>query len=152
MSLEILLVPLAIAATKEIAEAIMRQTDRQKDVGYAEIQTRMKDQNLLKQALKEWDTDFRQVEDIASLRLDTQNEAVFMVNEEGRYLLLLPQTADLEKYASWIEDVERSYTHYLQQAVYRKLLERAEERGMTLEKEELMQDDSIQLTYVLNGK
>lgn len=150
MSLEILLVPLAIAATGGIAEIMKKRVERQSTFQYVLIQTRMKDEALLKKALQEWDTQFRQIGEGEQIQVDSNSEAVFTVGEEGRYLLVLPETEDQEKYAKWIENLEKSYTHYLQQEVYTRLLERAEEQGMVLEKEELMQDDSIQLTYVIN--
>jgi len=150
MSLEILLVPLAIAATGGIAEIIKKRVERQSTFQYVLIQTRMKDEALLKKALQEWDTQFRQIEEGDQIQLDSDREAVFIVGEEGRYLLVLPETEEQEKYTKWIENLEKSYTHYLQQEVYTRLRERAEEQGMILEKEELMQDDSIQLTYVIN--
>lgn len=149
MSLEIVLVPLAIAVTKEVVEGISSRLEK-KDQDYTIIPTRMKDESLLKQALEEWSCSFRKAETLDSLQANNENEVTFMINEEGCYSLVLPKTADIKAFEEWVEKVEGSYTHYLQQRVYQHLLEKAKDAGMILEKEELLDDHSIQLTYLVN--
>lgn len=149
MSLEIVLVPLAIAVTKEVVEGIANRSQRN-DQDYTVLPTRMKDESLLLQALEEWSCSFRKAETLDSLQTNNENEVTFIVNEEGCYSLVLPKTADIMAFEEWIEKVEGSYTHYLQQRVYQHLLEKAKEQGMILEKEELLEDHSIQLTYLVN--
>ncbi|MGD8191872.1 DUF1257 domain-containing protein [Brevibacillus ginsengisoli] len=149
MSIEIVLIPLAIALTKEIAEGISNYTDKIKN-DYMMIETRMKDESLLKQALGEWSCSFRQVETVDSFKFDNENEVTFLLNEEGCYSLVLPNSADQEAFTKWLNNVEQSYTHLLQQRVYQDLIEKAKKQGMIMEKEEVLADNSIQLTYLLN--
>ncbi|ERI09677.1 DUF1257 domain-containing protein [Aneurinibacillus aneurinilyticus] len=149
MSIEIVLIPLAIALTKEIAEGISNYTDNNRN-DHVVIETRMKDESLLKQALGEWSCSFRHVETLDFLESINENEVTFLLNEEGCYSLVLPESADRGAYIEWINDVEKSYTHYLQQSVYQNLMEKAKRQGMILEQEEVLEDNSIQVTYILN--
>ncbi|PGT14273.1 hypothetical protein [Bacillus cereus] len=149
MSVEIVLIPLAIALTKEVAEGISSYTEKkQKDC--IVLETRMKDEELLKKALEEWSCSFRQVDSLDSFKGIQENEVTFMLEKEGRYSLVLPKSAERTAYLEWLEKVETSYTHYLQQRVYQNLIEKAKNKGMVLENEELLEDNSIQLTYILN--
>lgn len=149
MSIEVVLIPLAIAITKEIAEGISNRTENKKSNNIC-IDTRMKDETLLKKALEEWSCSFRQVETPDALKTVNENEVTFMINEDGCYMLVLPDTADQKAFSEWIENVEKSYTHFLQQSVYLNLIEKAKDQGMILEQEELLEDNSIQLTYIVN--
>lgn len=149
MSIEIVLIPLAIALTKEVAEGISRYTEK-KHKDCIVLETRMKDEELLKKALEEWSCAFRQIDTLDSLKSLNENEITFMLDEEGRYLLVLPESSDRNAYLEWLDKVETSYTHYLQQRVYQNLIEKAKNKGMVLENEELLDDNSIQLTYILN--
>lgn len=150
MSIEVVLIPVAIALTKEIAEHVSKRLETKGQVSYMIIETRMKDETLLSQALEEWSCSFREVESIDSFELGKENEVAFLVDEEGCYSLVLPGSANREAFTEWVEKVERSYNHYLQQSVYRNLIERAKEQGMILETEEILEDNSIQVTYILN--
>jgi hypothetical protein len=147
MSIEIVLIPLAIALTKEVAEGISSYAaKKQKDC--IVLKSRMKDEELLKKALEEWSCSFRQVDTLESFKSLQENEVTFMLDEEGNYLLVLPKSAERTAYLDWLEKVETSYTHYLQQRVYQNLIEKAKNKGMVLENEELLEDNSIQLTYI----
>ncbi|XMA23857.1 hypothetical protein M9428_02190 (plasmid) [Bacillus bombysepticus] len=149
MSIEIVLIPLAIALTKEVAEGISSYAaKKQKDC--IVLESRMRDEELLKKALEEWSCSFRQVDTLESFKSFQENEVTFMLDEEGNYLLVLPKSAERAAYLDWLEKVETSYTHYLQQRVYQNLIEKAKNKGMVLENEELLEDNSIQLTYILN--
>lgn len=149
MSIEILLIPLAIAVTKQVADSISNYTENKRNE-FKVIETRMKDEALLKQALEEWSCLLRQVESLDSLKLSNENEVTFLLNQEGCYSLVISTTADEQAFRVWVDNVEKSYTHYLQQRVYQNLIEKAKEQGLILEKEELLEDNSIQVTYILN--
>lgn len=149
MSVEIVLIPLAIALTKEVAEGLFRYTEKKQNDCIV-LETRMKDEELLKKALEEWSCSFRQVDTLDSFKSIQENEVTFMLDEEGRYSLVLPKSAERNAYLEWLDKVETSYTHYLQQRVYKNLIEKAKDKGMVLENEELLEDNSIQLTYILN--
>lgn len=151
MSIEIVLVPLAFALTKEIAKGVSQWSEN-KDMDFIVLETRMKDEVLLQQALEEWSCSFRKVEALEEFQLNYDHEVTFLLNEEGCYSLVLPGTADRESFTEWVEKVEASYTHYLQQSVYQNLIEQAREQGLILEKEELLEDNSIQVTYILNHR
>lgn len=149
MSIEIVLIPLAIAVTKEIAEGISKNTENKKD-NFTILDTRMKDESLLKLALEEWSCSFREVVETHSLRLNNENEMTFLMNKDGCYSLIIPKKADKNGYLEWLDKVEISYTHYLQQRVYQNLIEQAKSQGMVLESEKLLEDNSIQVTYIIN--
>ncbi|MCM3040891.1 DUF1257 domain-containing protein [Paenibacillus motobuensis] len=150
MSVEIVLIPVAIALTKEIAEGISRRLENKDNILI--LETRMKDELLLKQALEDWNCSFRSIDHSKEIAFPLQgnDEVIFMLNSTGRYSLVLPQTADQTAYEEWLSNVEDSYTHLLQQQVYQNLIERAPENGLILEQEERLADRSIQLTYILD--
>lgn len=150
MSIEVVLIPLAIALTKEIVEGISKQLQHGGQ-RYTILPTRMKDEALLEQALNDWSCSLRKAESADSITFGGEREATFIVNEEGGYDLILPESADREAFAEWVEKVELSYQHYLQQSVYSSLIEKAKEQGLILETEEVLEDNSIQVTYILNG-
>lgn len=149
MSLGILLIPLALAVTTEVSQSVAEYVNRKKQ-DYILLQTRMKDENLMKQALNEWNCKFRQLDEDQPMQNTQEDEAYFILNEEGRYMLAVPNSTDQQQYEQWITELEQAYTHYLQQAVYQRLTEKARQRGMSLEKEEILEDNSIQMTYILN--
>lgn len=152
MSIEIVLIPLAIAVTKQVAEAFSVHREKLQ-ARHVILETRMKDEVLLREALEEWSCSFRQVEhtdSLESLEWSMANEVTFLQQENGSYSLVLPQGADVTAYTEWVDNVETSYTKHLQQKVYRNLIEQAREQGMVMEKEEVLEDQSIQITYVLN--
>ncbi|GIP11210.1 hypothetical protein J1TS5_33800 [Paenibacillus macerans] len=151
MSLEIVLIPVAIALTKEIAEGISRKLENREN-NLLILETRMKDEALLKQALEDWDCSFRTAEGVEAVKFASSvtNEVIFTINETGCYTLILPETADQGAYEEWIANVEQSYTRLLQQKVYQNLVEKARSQGLILEQEERLRDRSIQLTYILN--
>ncbi|MFP7288142.1 DUF1257 domain-containing protein [Shouchella clausii] len=152
MSIEIVLIPLAIAVTKQVAEAVSVHREKLQ-ARHVVLETRMKDEVLLREALEEWSCSFRQVEhtdSLESLEWSLSNEVTFLQQENGSYSLVLPQGADVTAYTEWVGNVETSYTRHLQQKVYRNLIEQAREQGMVMEKEEVLEDQSIQITYVLN--
>ncbi|MFD1955144.1 hypothetical protein ACFSL6_13425 [Paenibacillus thailandensis] len=150
MSVEVVLIPLAIALTKEIAEGISKRLES-KEQSYMLIPTRMKDEALLKQALEEWSCTLRTAESADHLLFENSNEATFLVHDDGRYVLVVPESADRNAFEEWVDKVESAYNHYLQQRVYNDLLEKAKNQGLLLEKEEILEDNSIQVTYVLKG-
>lgn len=147
LSLEIVLVPLAIALTKEIAEGISEHLE--KKMKHVILETRMKDEELLKQALEELDCSFRKIDSKEMISSITENEVTFLQGDDGCFSLVIAESADNHRYINWLKTLEETYTHYLQQKVYQTLLERAAERGLVLEKEEFFEDNSIQITYVL---
>lgn len=147
LSLEIVLVPLAIAITKEIAEEISEHLEKKKQ--HKIFKTRMKDEELLKQALEELNCTFRKINSTELISSIKKNESAFLRAEDGCFSFVATVTNNNQEYIHWLESVEETYTHYLQQKVYQTLLERAAERGLILEKEELFEDNSIQITYVL---
>lgn len=151
MSLEIVLIPVAIALTKQMAEGVSRRLENQDTVFL--LETRMNDEALLKQALEDWDCTYRTVhrfEDIESSTSFDGDEVVFAMNEAGCFTLVLPETADRNAYEEWLAQVEKSYASHLQHRVYQNLIERARSQGLILEQEELLGDRTIQLTYILN--
>lgn len=150
MSVEIVLIPVAIALTKEIAEGISHRLEH-KDKKVVILETRMKDEALLRLALDEWECSLLTVGGLEEVQFASSaaNEVIFTVNEEGRYALVLPETADQAAYKEWITNVEQSYTRHLQQMVYRNLMEQAKSQGLIFEQEERLEDQSIQITFAL---
>ncbi|AZK45382.1 hypothetical protein [Paenibacillus lentus] len=58
---------------------------------------------------------------------------------------------DLRKVYQYLSDVDEDYKRCLQAMVYEKLKERVEDKNMTIESEEVLEDNSIVLTINIRG-
>src|SRR5690606_35766729 len=58
---------------------------------------------------------------------------------------------DLRKVYQYLSDVDDEYKRCLQSMVYEKLKEREEAKNMTVESEEVLEDNSIVLTINIRG-
>lgn len=70
----------------------------------------------------------------------------FRQSGDGPYHVEIRNAPDLEKVFFYLSDVDDDYKRLLQSIVYEKLKERAAERSMTVESEEVLEDNSIVLT------
>jgi len=146
MSIELVLIPMAIVAIDEFSKTRKEKSEN----NYLMLETAMKDESLLKQVLSEWDCTMDILTDTISIKKKI-NQVMFTLNEHHAFSLVLPKGANQVEYKKWLNEIEEAYAHLIQQRVYEQLIYQAQARGMNLEDEEILEDNSIQLTYVIKG-
>ncbi|ADU49566.1 hypothetical protein [Intrasporangium calvum] len=143
MSIEIVLVPLAIAAVSAWNAARAEQDGTGRQV--VQVETRMRDAGLLQQALR--DTGARVQAESESITAVWQGvEAVFRRDEAGIWHVRMTGDVDEVRAASIARAVDQAYGRRVQQAVIARLRDRAEPAGMRIESERIEEDESITLT------
>lgn len=137
MSVSLVLVPIAIAA----AGAIRAHVESRSAV---RVETRMRDEELLRRALEEYGCKNVRAEETVAASADGR-EILFERAEagtfEGRFTGI-----DKAEAETFVREVEHEYTRLLQAQVYERVLAGAAERGYTLESERVEEDNSVVLT------
>lgn len=144
MSIELALIPIAIALTQTIGTKL---GERMNDENSYSLKTIMRDEELLYKALENYGCnasllDGEKMEStVGNLRL------LFQKDEQGTFDLIADQSISAEHSAQFLKQLEEEYTHLVQQQTYLRLLERAKEQGLVLETEEVGGNNSIVLTF-----
>ncbi|AAU25609.1 hypothetical protein NSQ93_06235 [Bacillus sp. FSL W8-0445] len=147
MSIEIVLLPVAIAATQAIASYLAENESGR----LYTMPTVMKDEDLLKKALDQ--------NGCKTIELGTTNvEAImedsavtFHLTEEGTFKAAFDRSVDKNQAREFIDQIEEEYKRILQQETYLKLIEKAEHEGLVLENETVTNENSVVLTFKVNG-
>lgn len=112
------------------------------------LETRCKDEHLLRAALENYGC--RSI--VSGEQVDSAIDGkriLFQRNEQGAFDAVFTGGITLEHAQQFISDLHEEYTLQVQQQVYRKLMDRAKARGLTLESEEVQDDNSIRLTFTV---
>lgn len=142
MSLEIVLIPLALAAIS--AWQASRPDVDAKGRTICHVQTRMKDQDLLRAALADIQADVSQTEDAVTARWQGV-EADFRRDAAGIWQATFSGDVDVERATAIVASLDVAYGHQVQQAVLTKLRDRAPAAGMSVASETVEADDSVTL-------
>ncbi len=143
MSVSLALIPIAIA----VAGAISARKEEQQDPPSSfRLETRMKDEDLLKAALENYGCKHVVTgETIDSTLGDTR--ILFERNGQGSFdALFVGQVSDQHANA-FLTELDQEYTHLVQQQTYQNLLLRAKERGLVMESEQVQEDNSVVITF-----
>ncbi|MGD7009728.1 hypothetical protein [Metabacillus sp. 84] len=146
MSIELALIPIAIAAVQGIGTAMEKKMDSK---SYS-LTTIMKDEAILAKALDHYGCspkfmDHKGMEsEIGDIKI------LFQQNPDGIFEALFEQDIPQETALEFIKNLQEEYTSIVQQETYLKLLERAREQGLLLETEQVTEDNSIVLTFKVN--
>lgn len=108
--------------------------------------TNFRDGELLFKTLKEFGVN--PVREGAGLNCRVENSTlVFRRSQEGSpYTVEIHNAPDLHKIYQYLSDVDEDYKRCLQSMVYERLKDRVAEKNMTIEEEEVLEDNSIVLT------
>lgn len=142
LSVVLALVPVALAVG---ALTAARKTAAAQGHVALVIQTRMRDDELIVQALKTLGC----AAELSSAGIRaTRNrfEFAFSRSEDGVLQARFGPDVSPEEAEAFVQDLDDEYARLVQERVYRRVVERAEEYGMTLESEEVEEDNSILLT------
>lgn len=145
MSIEVILIPMALAAAAGWAAKHMAS---QKPGSSVCFETQFRDQTLLQKALRDFNcspkamgTQVRAVHGQTSFVFEPDEQGILQAHVEGN----LP----IEQTQTFLADLHDQYKRLVQQQSYETLIQRAEAKGMVLETEELAEDNSIVLTFTV---
>jgi hypothetical protein len=153
MSIEVLLIPLALAAlaggARMMQEAAPESVKTSSGLSSA-IQARSvaKDRRMLEEALVRLGSSVTVDEETLAATLEGR-EILFAPDAEGVYWAKADAGAWREQFEHLLSSVDQEYGRQVQLDVYRKVIARAAERGLQLEMEQRDGDNSIVLTFVI---
>ncbi|MEI3612349.1 hypothetical protein [Pseudogracilibacillus sp. SO30301A] len=143
MSLSLTLIPIAIAASSVVSYALQ---DKIEEGIYYKIDTNLKDENILTEALKNRgcnvSLDKRQIESTLG-----NVEIVFQRQEDDTISAVFHKDIPLKDAEEFVKNTHEEYTRIVQQKTYHKLVERAKNEGLILESEKRNEEDTIVLTF-----
>lgn len=78
-------------------------------------------------------------------------QLVFLQNEDAPFSVEMKNPPNLHEIYMYISDVDDEYKRYVQTLVYEKLKNRAAEKNLSIETEEVLEDNSIVITLNIQG-
>lgn len=144
MSIELVLIPVGIAVAQSVGSMIEKY--KYEDQNY-KIQTVMKRQHLLQQAIEQYGCDVHEVNQ-QNYQTEIGNiKILFQQDKHGVFEAVFDGNVDEEHALEFIENLHTEYRYLIQQETYHKLLQQASHKGLELESEEIQEDRSILLTF-----
>jgi len=144
MSISIILLPLAVAGVA----AATGLADRRGEAKVVEVQTRMRDEELLKAALAQTGA-VTESEPRAVIARWEGVTARFERGADGIWSAHFTGTADEDRAVEIIQAIDAAYGRQVQQAVLARLRERAPAAGLRLESEEAVADEAVRLVFAV---
>lgn len=147
MSIELVLIPVGIAAVHSLSAFL----DREK--GNVKIaKTVMKREDLLQKAVEQYGCDVKQLNE-ENFETEIGNVKIFFQKDENGVIeAVFDKNLNAEDVTEFIHNIETEYKYLIQQDTYEKLLEKAKDHGLVLELEERQEDRSILLTFNVTNK
>ncbi|KPB03423.1 hypothetical protein [Bacillus sp. CHD6a] len=143
MSIEIILIPVAIAVTQAVASELVQQTSRSIYI----LPTIMKDSVLLQQALDNYGCQTTSIDyDHLSYKIG-DIQIIFQYSENQTFEAVFKKDIPREAAEEFVERLHEEYTSLVQQKTYKMLVERAKEKGLILETEHVNKQNSIVLSF-----
>lgn len=148
MSLEIILIPLAIALVTQAKSKAKENTPNNSSHQVA-VETRMKNLELLQNAMRNIGCTTTMQEGEITASLNATN-FTFKKNPQGIWAARFPAGTSVEVAEQIIGQIDKAYGIEVQAEVLRKIKERAPQSGMTLESETINEDSSVTLVLAVN--
>lgn len=146
MSISLALIPFAIAAISNICVNSTKSKGEEKEV---KIITDIKDKKILLASLYNYGYEYEVQDDNVVTHINGAN-VTFKKNKEDVYdVFVIGRNLSTEKSEIDIKELCDEYKKVVQEDVYKNLLENAQDKGMKLENEEVLEDNSILLTFDL---
>lgn len=147
MSMTLTLVPLVIALGSTVSTASLAAVCTNRQRGISNVPTKYADKELLVKTLREHGIRAQEINDDHIVIRTDEGEIHFMrENKEDPYMMSAKGIRNMEKLAASLKEFEEEYGRNVQAYTYRKILEALEEHGLSLQEEEVLEDDSIMLT------
>jgi hypothetical protein len=148
MSLEIILIPLAIALITK-AQSKAKEDNPNTASHQVAVETRMKNLELLQNAMRNIGCITTMQENEIAASLNSLN-FTFKKNSQGIWAATFVAGTTLEAAEQVIGQIDKAYGIEVQAEVLRKIKERAPQSGMTLESETINEDSSVTLVLAVN--
>ena len=149
MSISLILLPLAVATVTAAHTARADRDERGRVV--CQVQTRMRDENLLAAALR--DTDAVVTRDADVLTADWSGvRADFRRDADGIWSAHLTGEVDDARAVEIVQSVDAAYGRQVQRAVLERLRAQAPAAGLRLESEQVTEDASVRLVFAVEGR
>jgi hypothetical protein len=145
VSLEIILIPLAIGAVSAINAA--RDRKRDQSATSVHVQTRMKDESLLLATLTEHGALVDMLEKGLNVSGFQGLDFILRQGSDGLWSAIFPNETNQEQAVEVIRTLDAVYGLAVQTMVIKKLKERAQAHGMTIDSETVQDDASV--TFVM---
>jgi hypothetical protein len=144
MSVTLLLVPLAVAAATAAQAALGRRADGKV---ICEVQTRMRDEGLLADALRDTGATVTAAAGaLTAAWADSGTGATFSRGTDGIWSAHFTGVAQ-ERAVELVTTVDTAYGRQVQRAVVARLREQAPAAGLRLESESVGEDASVRLVF-----
>ena len=148
MSIELVLVPMAIAAVSAWqAKRAIAEDGRQ----VIAVSTRMRNQDLLERALIDTRANVTRHNDNLITATWHHAQGRFTRDTEGIWSLHLAGDTDYDQATALVADIDINYGRHVQQDVLARLRTRAPEVGMSVESETTEDDHSVTLVLNVNA-
>lgn len=148
MSLEIILIPLAIALITK-AQSKAKEDNSNSSSHQVAVETRMKNLELLQNAMRNIGCITTLQENEIAASLNSLN-FTFKKNSQGIWAATFVAGTTFEAAEQIIGQIDKAYGIEVQAEVLRKIKERAPQSGMTLESETINEDSSVTLVLAFN--
>jgi hypothetical protein len=148
VSIELVLIPIGIAITQSVSSMFEKTGEMNHTF---KVRTIMKDEILLQKALEQYGCN---VNILTNDNYETEiakTKILFQKNKDGVFEAIFDEDVKLEDAKNFIENLTSEYKYVVQQETYRKVIERAKEKGFILESEEIQGDRTITLTLKINS-
>jgi len=143
MSITLILIPVAIA----VAGAISTRKERSEGLPNSfSLETRMKDEELLEAALRNYGCKSVTTGGTIDSTLNG-TRILFERNEQGVFEAIFVGDISADHARTFVAELDEEYAQLVHQQVYENLLSRARQRGLVMESEEVQEDNSIVLTF-----
>jgi hypothetical protein len=144
MSISIILLPMAVAGVA----AVTGLAARRDDATVVQVQTRMRDEALLRAALAQTGAVTEPVAGGLVARWEGVT-ARFERGADGVWSAHFTGAADRDRAVEIVQAVDAAYGRQVQQAVLARLRDRAPAAGLRLESESVLADDAVRLVFAV---
>lgn len=149
MSVEIVLIPIAIAAVKALAAAYDARETQREDRRVITVGTRMKDPHLLMRALADLGAR-TQPEGDSIVASWSAVSARFTRDPEGIWTAHFVGEVTPESGATMVQNLDRAYGAQVQSEVVKRILANAESQGLTVLEQRVAEDRTVTMTLGVN--
>jgi len=149
VSIELVLIPVGIAVAHSVGSLIEKH---KQDSNTYKIQTVMKRQHLLQNALNQYGCDINEINHQNYQTAVGDIKIYFQQNDSGVFEAVFDESVGKEDALEFIDNLHSEYRYLIQQETYKKLLKQASKKGLELESEEIQQDRSILLTFNVTNR
>jgi hypothetical protein len=147
MSMTVTLIPIVIALGSTVSTASLAAVCTNRSKSISGVATKFADKELLVKTLKDHGMKVAEKgNDHLVVRTD-EGEIHYIRNDSSApYMMSINGIRDMDRLIGDLKEYEEEYGRNVQAFTYHKILQAMEEHGLTLNAQEVLEDDSILLT------